>query len=105
MASSGPVGRMPTFRPRSEVRGRALGVAFCAAVNAAVNTKTVIMAKNLLRIGVVYGQNVFENGKPRALGRGFFDWNRRGISERFHRMLKFSTRSRAAALWSGPKPW
>ena len=31
IASSGPVGRMPTFSPKSETRGRALGVVFCAA--------------------------------------------------------------------------
>ena len=69
MASSGPVGRMPTFRPRSDVRGRALGVAFWAAVNAAVSTKTVTMAKNLLLMGIVYGQNVFENGKHSEFSR------------------------------------
>ena len=70
MALSGPVGRMPTLSPKSEARGRALGGVFWAAANAAVNAKTVTMAKNLLRMGVVYGQNTFENGeRSRFTGR------------------------------------
>src|SRR5450755_3895712 len=31
MASSGPAGRMPTFRPRSAARGRALEIVWAAA--------------------------------------------------------------------------
>src|ERR1700730_5609243 len=89
MALRAPVGRMPTLRPKSEARGRGLGVVFWAAMNAAVNTKTVTMAKNLLRMRVVYGQNTFENGERLgALGRGFFDWQRRGVSERFQKTDK-----------------
>src|ERR1700722_3621117 len=84
MASSGAVGRMPTFRPKSEARGRGLGGVSWVAANAAVTKKTVTTAKNLLSMGVVYGQNTFENGSALGtLGRGFLDWNRSGTSERF----------------------
>ena len=61
MASSGPVGRMPTLSPKSEVRGRGLGVTFCAAANLGIN-KSVAMAKSLFGMGVVYGQKLFEKG-------------------------------------------
>jgi hypothetical protein len=59
MALSAPVGRMPTFRPRSEARGRGLGVTFCAAANVEIN-ESVAMAKSLLGMGVVYGQKLFD---------------------------------------------
>src|SRR6266478_6417640 len=55
IASSGPVGKMPTFSPMSEARGRALGGVFWAAANAAVN-KTVATAKSLLAMGIAYDQ-------------------------------------------------
>ena len=43
---------MPIFSPRSEARGRAVGVLFWAAANA-VNEKIAAMAKNLWVMGIV----------------------------------------------------
>src|SRR5205823_3765227 len=37
MALSGPVGRMPTFSPKSEARGRVLEFALCAETDEASN--------------------------------------------------------------------
>jgi hypothetical protein len=51
----GPVGRMPTLSPRSEARGRALGVVFWATAKAVAN-KTVATAKDLLAMGIGYDQ-------------------------------------------------
>src|SRR6266404_1769991 len=55
IASSGPVGRIPTFNPRSAARGRALEVVFWAAANA-VSNKSVAVAKTLLGMGIEYDQ-------------------------------------------------
>jgi len=66
IASSEPVGKMPIFSPRSEERGRAVGVLFWATANA-VNEKIVATAKNLWVMGVVYGQNSFENESRRSM--------------------------------------
>src|SRR5258708_24078241 len=55
IASSGPVGRMPTFSPRSAARGRGLEVVFWAAANA-VSNKSVAVAKTLLTMGIAYDQ-------------------------------------------------
>src|SRR5260370_2702546 len=55
IASSGPVGRIPTFSPRSAARGRALEVVFWAAANA-VSNKSVAVAKTLLTMGIAYDQ-------------------------------------------------
>ena len=69
MASSGPVGRMPTLSPKSEARGRGLGVTFCAAAKVGIN-KSVAMAKSLFGMGVVYGQKLFENESQRKYASG-----------------------------------
>src|SRR6266478_5428571 len=55
IASSGAVGRTPTFNPRSEKRGRGVRVVFWAAANA-VASKTVATAKSLLVMGIAYDQ-------------------------------------------------
>src|SRR5467141_3592848 len=55
IASSGPVGRIPTFSPRSAARGRTLEVMFWAAANA-VSNKSVAVAKTLLGMGIAYDQ-------------------------------------------------
>src|ERR1035437_93406 len=49
IASSGPVGRTPTFSPKSEARGRASGVVFCAA-RAAVSSKSIMAGRSFLVI-------------------------------------------------------
>jgi hypothetical protein len=49
IASSGPVGRMPTFSPTSEARGRAFGVGFCEAA-AALTSKTAMAARSIFVI-------------------------------------------------------
>lgn len=53
IASSGPVGRMPIFSPKSEARGRALGIVFCARV-AAVIVKTAVTTRSVLVIALDY---------------------------------------------------
>src|SRR5438046_8449064 len=53
IALSGPVGRMPTFSPNSEARGRPLEVVFCATM-AAVASKAAMAARILLIIAPDY---------------------------------------------------
>ena len=52
IASSGPVGSMPTFSPKVEARGRALEVVFCA--RATVSTETATPARIFLVIAPDY---------------------------------------------------
>src|SRR5580698_11078684 len=70
MAFRGPVGRIPTFRPRSEARGRTVGVVFCAAAKAVAN-KNVATAKSLLTMGLAYVQISTQlNRLSQSLGHG-----------------------------------
>src|SRR6266480_4131399 len=45
MALSGPVGRMPTFSPKSEARGRLLEFALCAETDKASNKEAATATK------------------------------------------------------------